>query len=174
MSFKKVPLYSLSGLRNEADEHLHEVMTTLGFEESHLVTDTKLVLGYVSVALAGALYWSEKKFNNDYNNVEYVTMTWNLVMGYFLVQGALFLYEKLIVENSKYVGYKNGKKMVISTWTDDIDQEVPLYCIELDFDGYEKTAQREIGLYFYEDGYLNMEQLTETINKLMETVDKSK
>lgn len=174
MSFKKVPLYSLSGLRNEADEHLHEVMQSLGFEESFAVSDIKLVLGYISVGLAGLLYWAEKKYKNDFNNVEYVTMTVNLVMGYFLIQGGLFLYDKLIVEKAKYVGYKKGKKMIVSTWTDDINQTIPHYCIELDYDGYEKTIEKEIGCFFYDDGFLNIEELTSTISKVMDAVDKSK
>lgn len=185
MSYKKVSLYSLAGLRNEADEHLHESMEALGFKESFRVTDTRLLLGYGSVVLAGLLYLAEREYHNDFTNPEYVSRTTALVLGYFLLQGALFLYDHLIVEKCKYVGYKQGKQVAVSTWTVEGDAEpagkntpakpagAPLYCIEFDYDGYEKTIEVEVGALFYEDGFLNQEALNATLRELAGATDKS-
>lgn len=174
MSFKKVSLYNLKGLRNELDEHIHESMSTLGFEESFVSTDIRLALGFISVALAGLMYWLEKKYKNNFTNKEYVGYTTNLVVLYFIVQLILFLYEKLSVEKCKYVGYKKEKKVEISTWTTEETGQEPSIDFEFDHEGVIANTSVGVSKFFYEDGYLNLDSLTKKLSELLDIVDKTK
>ncbi|GMM31199.1 signal peptidase complex subunit [Martiniozyma asiatica (nom. inval.)] len=186
MSFQKVSLYSSAALRTEADAHLHEVFESLGYSESFIFADVKLFLGYLSVAFAGLMYWAEKHYGNNFTNSEYYSITRNLVYSYFIVQLILWVFDKFVTGNAKFVGTKNtgknfgkGKQITITTWTDESDvnesggKTEPDYVLLVDLDGKEKEFKCKFSQIFFDDGYLSLDAFKSFIGEFMKGLEKS-
>ncbi|KAM9886554.1 hypothetical protein OXX79_014115, partial [Metschnikowia pulcherrima] len=64
----KVNLNSVAELRTAADDALPELFQQLGYEQTFTLIDIKLALGLSTVAIAGGLYYLEKKvpFKDSY------------------------------------------------------------------------------------------------------------
>lgn len=172
MEFKKISLYSVPALKSETDEHLGDVFESVGYTESNTYLDTKLILGYASVGLAGLMYHFEKQFKNDFHNKTYVLYLQCLVFGYFALQTINYLFMKIVEKDIKYVGYKKGKKLVVSTSTKSKTDNS--YNMVLQIDGDDQKLSFPFNEVFFDDGYLSLDALKEKIMPIVSQFDKSK
>jgi hypothetical protein len=172
MSFKKVSLYSVPALRTEADEHLSEVFDSFGYTESFKLIDTKLALGYLSVALAALMYYIEKQYKNDFTNKKYVSYLQILVAGFFIIQSIIFLFGKFVEKNIKYTGAKKGKAITVSTFIK--TKTDPIYRITIKSDNISNEFSIPFKDIFFDDGFLSMDAFKTKIGEFFENIDKSK
>lgn len=172
MEFKKVSLHSVPALKSETDEHLCTVFDTLGYTESFKLIDTKLMIGYSSVAVAGLMYYLEKQYKNDFTNAEYVFYLQLLVALFFTLQFVWFLFSKFVEKSIKYTGVKKGKNIQVSTSTK--SKTDPVYHIGISIDGGEHKLAIPFKDIFFDDGFLSIEALKKEISQFFETIDKSK
>ncbi|TID16233.1 hypothetical protein CANINC_004232 [Pichia inconspicua] len=159
-------------MKTEADEHIADVLESIGFSESHRNLDTKLVLGYTSVALAGLMYYLEKKFKNNFNNSSYVFYLQLLVGSYFTLQTILYLFTKFVEKNIKYIGYKKGKKITVRTSTP--SKTDLLYEFTIEIDGAQHKLSFPLNEVFFDDGYLSLEAFKNKVIPIVQSRDKSK
>lgn len=172
MEFKKVSLHSIPGLKTESDEHLSAVFDTLGFTESFTMIDIKLVIGYISVAFAGLMYYLEKKFDNDFTNKTYVQYLQILVTLFFVLQFIWYLFSKFVEKDIKYTGTKKGKVIKVSTLTK--SKTDPVYQLVINFDDNEHPFSIPFADIFFDDGFLSMDAFKKKITGFFESIDKSK
>lgn len=171
MDFKKVSLHSVPGLKTESDEHLSAVFDGLGYTESFTIVDVKLVIGYLSVATAGLMYYLDKKFKNDFNNTAYVFYIQVLVSVFFTLQFVWFVVSKCVEKDIKYTGKKNGKTIKVSTSTK--SKTDPFYKITINLHGENHLLSIPFKEFFFDDGFLSLDAFKEKISPFMETADKS-
>lgn len=143
-------------------------METLGYEQSFTFSDVKLALGYVTVAIAGLLFYLDKKFS--FNETYYVVA--GLVALYGLVSLVMYyLNSSAQYKDIIYVGYnKSNKKIAVHTWSTRYD---PIYNVKIVVeDKADSAAKGEIPFnkFFDEFGYLNREEF----NKLLTGVTEKK
>lgn len=172
MEFKKVSLHSVPALKTESDEHLSAVFDDLGFTESFIIVDVKLIVGYLSVAAAGLMYYLDKKFKNDFNNTAYVFYIQFLVSVFFTLQFVWFLVSKFVEKDIKYTGKKNGKTLKVSTSTK--SKTDPVYQITINLDGKNHASSIPFKDFFFDDGFLSMDAFKAKIVPSIESADKSK
>lgn len=172
MEFKKVSIYSVPGLKSESDEHLATVFDTLGYTESFTVVDIKLILGYLSVASAGLMYYLDKKFKNDFNNKNYVFYIQVLVGIFFTLQFIWYLFSKFVEKNIKYIGVKKGKTIKVITSTK--SKSDPNYQLIINIDGKNHNLTIPFKDIFFDDGFLSIDAFKEKITTFVESIDKSK
>lgn len=72
-------------LKNTTDDALPNYLTSLKFQQSHLLADVRLALGYSAVLIAGATFYADYKLGWD------ATKYWTFwaVVAYFILNGAL-------------------------------------------------------------------------------------
>ncbi|AWU73832.1 hypothetical protein CAS74_001638 [Pichia kudriavzevii] len=172
MEFKKVPLYSVPALKGECDVHIADVFGSLGYEESFGLMDTKLIIGYTSVAIAGLMYYLEKQYKNDFTNAEYVYYLQILVGFFFTLQGILYLFSKFIERDIKYRGTKKGKTVTVSTSTK--SKTNVNYKMDIEIDHKHHECVFPLNEVFFDDGYLSMDAFKEKIVTFVGSIDKSK
>lgn len=153
-------------LRNETDDNLPQVFGKLGYEQDFRLIDIKLALGYLTVAIAGFLFYLEKRFAFKDTKliiggaiVVYAVIC--LVM-YYLKSGAQY-------KNNKYIGKKDGKKVAVYTLTK--SQFSPIYEIKVVFDDrLDGAVEVKIPFtkLFDSFGFLNEEELRNHVLQLLE------
>ncbi|CDK24157.1 unnamed protein product [Kuraishia capsulata CBS 1993] len=168
---KKVNLSSVVALRTECDETLPQALASLKYTESFTVVDTRLALGLLSVAIAGGLYYYEKKFGDDLKDLFYYYLLLGGVTTFFVLNGLLYLHAQYVQKNTKYVGYNKDKKVVIGTSTK--NATTPVYDVEFKV-GDSPVAKDSISFseLFTEDGYLKLDSYIGFIKKNLEKVSK--
>lgn len=142
-------------------------MGSLGFSETFLLTDIKLGLGLVTVALAGSLFLIEKKFpfNEAFN------MTVVILLAYFLFSGALyFLTSSKKYKNVKYTGVNDsGKKIEIVAGSPKFN---PIYEIEIRYENQVSKTSVEFTKLFDTFTSFHPEALKEELAKEIAKIDK--
>ncbi|QPG76085.1 hypothetical protein FOA43_003471 [Brettanomyces nanus] len=165
---KKVNLNSAVALRNECDEHLSGALSKVGYEQSFSLVDTKLVIGYSCVILAGLMYYVEKKYKNDFNNPDYVMYTELFVVLFFVLEFVWYLFSKFVEKSIKFVGTKGHKTLKVSSHLK--SKEDPVYYLEFDLDGTVDEEQVEFTRLFTADGFLDFavfsKLLVDVVNKI--------
>lgn len=78
-------ILTLTDLKNTTDDALPNYLTSLKFRQSHTLTDTKLVLGYLAVIIGAITFYADYKLGWD--KTKYWTF-W-AVLTYFILNGAL-------------------------------------------------------------------------------------
>lgn len=167
---KKINLNSAVALRNECDDHLAPAMHRIGYNESFMLINTKLVIGYASVLFAGLMYYIEKKFKNDFTNQRYVTYTEILVILFFLFQFIWYLFNKFIQKSIKYVGIKGSKTLKISTHLK--SKTEPVYYVSFDLDGTIDEEQFELTTVFKENGYIDFAIYSKKLGDIVHKLEK--
>lgn len=81
---KLISLYSVD-LKNTTDDALPNYLTSLKFEQSHFLTDVRLVLGYSAVLIAAITFAFDYKLGWDKTKDH----TFWAVIAYFVLNGAL-------------------------------------------------------------------------------------
>lgn len=122
-------------LRNTVDDNLPLTMEALGYEQSFTLIDIKLALGYLTVAIAGLLFYLDKKFS--FKETYYVIA--GCVVVYFILSSILYFFTSTPkYKNNKFVGYNESKqKIEVFTWTSKYD---PIYNVKIVIDDNDASA----------------------------------
>lgn len=140
-------------------------MAELGYEQSFTLIDTKLALGYGTVAIAGILFYMDKKL--PFKDTYYCIVV--CVVLYAIISAILYYYTSGPEKNNKYVGYNDGKqKIAVHTWTSKYD---PIYNVKIVLnDNIESAILVDIPFTKFYDafGFYNQGAFTELITKAME------
>ncbi|KAH3683864.1 hypothetical protein WICPIJ_005163 [Wickerhamomyces pijperi] len=108
--FSTSNIHSISDLRQGTDLKIGPSLIGLGYKESHLLTDTRLALGYLSAAFAAGTFYIEKNFSFK-DGFNYTAI---LVGLYFLVIGVIMLHSKFVEKDIIYRGSnKEGESLEI-------------------------------------------------------------
>ena len=94
----------MKDLKNTTDDALPNYLTSLKFKQNHFLTDVRLTLGYVAVAIAGITFYFDHKLGWDATK-EY---TFHAVIAYFILNGALTVWIWAIEKGKVFSGEKNG------------------------------------------------------------------
>lgn len=164
-------------MKTECDEHLSDVFADLGYTESFKLIDIKLIIGYTSVVLAGLMYYIEKKFKNDFNNLNYVFYLQLLVGSFFSIQAIWLIFSKFVEKNIKYVGYNKENKVIkISTSTK--NKTDPNYKIVVISDTDSSSQNNELVIpfntIFYSDGFLSIVDIKDKISTFLKSINNKK
>lgn len=93
-------------LKNTTDDALPNYLHSLKFKQIHTQTDVRLALGYVAVAIAGALFYFDWKFGWEASK----PYTAPAVVAYFLLNGAFTYWLWFVEKGVVYEGQgKTGK-----------------------------------------------------------------
>lgn len=153
-------------MRSEADDNLPLIFEKLGYEQDFRLVDAKLALGYLTVAIAGFLYYLEKKF--AFHETKLVIA--GAILVYFIICGAMmFLSQNAQYKNNKYVGTLKGKKVSVFTLTDSAYS--PIYNVKIVFDDKLDGAVEEaipFTKFFDLFGFLNESEFKAHVVKLLE------
>ncbi|KAI0461915.1 hypothetical protein LJB42_004519 [Komagataella kurtzmanii] len=170
---KPVNLYSVAELRNATDDALPLALSKLGYEQNFSLIDTKLAIGYVATILAGSLYYLEKKYNNDFSNLTYYYSMVALVMGYFALNGLLWLHGKYREKDIKYVGINKNNQKKISIEARVENNTTPIYKVTV-IENNRLLGRQDIPFtsIFDEDGFIHIDQLVEIFTKLLQEKEK--
>lgn len=156
---------SVVALRTEADDNLPQIFAKLGYDQDFSLVDTKLALGYLTVAIAGFLYYLEK--NYKFHDTKLVIG--GAIFVYCVICGVmLFLSKGSQYKNNKYIGVKNGKKIAVFTLTESAFS--PVYQVKVVFgENYESPVETEIPFIkvFDNFGFLNETEFQAHLEKLV-------
>ncbi|KAK3936479.1 signal peptidase complex subunit SPC2 [Diplogelasinospora grovesii] len=121
VSQEKITLYNLADLKNTSDDAIPNYLNSLGFKQSHHLTDVRLGLGYTALALAGACFLWDYKLG--FENTKYYTAA--AVLLYSVLNGLLTVWIMFVEKGVIYTGTsKSGDTVKIATST---KKNVPQY-----------------------------------------------
>lgn len=137
-------------LRTTCDDNIVLSTSELGYTQSFKLVDTKLATGLISVAIAGLLFYVDKKYG--------FVATYNVTVASVCVYGALSLFYYYLAyhpqyKNNKFVGYAdNGEKLLIAGWS---KKHTPTYYVRLDLEknGHLSTSEASIEFTKLFDGF---------------------
>lgn len=140
-------------LKATSDDALPNYLNSLKFKQSHFYTDVRLALGYISVIIAGALFYFDWKLGWD------VTKPYTLpaVVAYGLLNAGFTYWVMFVEKGQVYVGERNGVKLVISTTTKVTDGK-PIYQVKAKFTTPQKQWKKveieaSLNRWFSSDGF---------------------
>lgn len=152
---------SINDLRQVTDENLASVMTEMGYDESFLVGDIKLALGYLTVLIAGGLFYLDKKmsFKDSFG------LTVAAVVAYFAISAVMLVLNRK-TKNVKYMGSKQKQKIQIAGWTEKYD---PAYNITITVDGEVVASEKfPFGKFFDSTGYYNRDAFAKLLTAALD------
>ena len=82
-------------------------MQSLGFKQSHLLTDVRLALALAACAIAGTTFYYDYKLG--FENTKHLTLY--AVIAYFVINSVLTLWIWGVEGRCVYVGTKDGVKV---------------------------------------------------------------
>jgi signal peptidase complex subunit 2 len=98
----------LTDLKNTSDDALPTYLNSIGFTQSHTLTDVRLGLGYTAFAICAATFYWDYKLGFD--KTKFYTAA--AVALYALLNGALTFWIWGVEKGKVYVGEsKDGKKV---------------------------------------------------------------
>lgn len=140
-------------------------MGQLGYEQSFTLIDTKLALGYLTVAIAGLLFYMDKKL--AFKDTYYYVIA--CVALYGIISAILYYFTAGPEKNNKYVGYTDDKKKIsVYTWTSKYD---PIYHVKiLSNDNVDSATLVDIPFTKFYDafGFINQEVFTGLVKEALE------
>jgi hypothetical protein len=108
-------------LKNTTDDALPNYLHSLKFKQLHTQTDVRLALGYVAVAIAGALFYFDWKYGWDASK----PYTAPAVVAYFALNGAFSYWLWFVEKGVVYEGEgKTGRVCSLSL----IPKSLPWAC----------------------------------------------
>jgi len=119
-SQEKISVHSLPDLKNTSDDALPTYLNSIGFKQSHTLSDTRLVIGYLAFAICAATFTWDYKLG--FADTKYYTAA--AVAVYALLNGVLTFWIWGVEKGTVYVGVKDGRKIEIATST---TKHVPTY-----------------------------------------------
>lgn len=142
-------------LRSAVDDNLPVTMSALGYEQSFTLIDLKIALGYLTVAIAGFLFYLDKKYT--FKDTYYVVAA--AVVMYFLLSGALYFFTSSPqYKDNKFVGVNDKKeKIEVFAWTSKYD---PIYNVKIITKGRTTEVALPFNKMFDAFGYYNQDATT--------------
>ena len=107
MSGGKISPHSLPDLKNTSDDALGNYLRGLGFAQDNTKLDTRLIIGYTSVIIAGATFAADYKLGWE------VTKTWTAVAvaAYAILNGAYTYWMCAVEKGVVFEGAHKGKRV---------------------------------------------------------------
>jgi len=120
-SQERISVHNLADLKNTSDDALPNYLNSLKFKQDHILTDTRLALGYGAFFLAAACFGWDYKFGFD--NTKLYT---GVAVGVYALLNAVLTYWITMVEKGIVYQAKtpDGGRITISTST---TKNVPVY-----------------------------------------------
>ncbi|KAH7076766.1 microsomal signal peptidase 25 kDa subunit-domain-containing protein [Paraphoma chrysanthemicola] len=149
---QKIAVHSLSDLKNTTDDALPNYLHSLKFKQIHTQTDVRLILGYVAVAIAGALFYFDWKFGWEASK----PYTAPAVVAYFALNGAFSYWLWFVEKGVVYEGEGKTGKVRISSHT---KKHIPIYECDVVFTPAGSSLPQKIHIrapmtrWFTADGY---------------------
>ncbi|KAJ9648331.1 hypothetical protein H2199_001185 [Coniosporium tulheliwenetii] len=148
-SSTKIPVYSLSDLKNTTDDALPVYLTTLPngpFKQSHRLADVRLALGYTAVAIAGVLFYFDWTLGWDKTKA----YTGPAVLAYFLLNGMFTYWIWAVEKGTVFAGSRGKNQITIASKTKD---HIPIYHLTVTVDGRQLEIKAPFTRWFSADGY---------------------
>ncbi|KLJ06507.1 hypothetical protein EMPG_10105 [Blastomyces silverae] len=129
MASAKVPVYSLSELKNATDDALTPYLTSIPkpyrFTSDNFKSNVRLILGYAAVAISGALFYVDRQLAWN------VSHTWTIgaVVAYFILNFVFTVWIWLVEAGQVFEGRREGgEKLHICSST---KKHSPLYTLRI-------------------------------------------
>lgn len=156
---------SIVDLRTAVDDFLPLCMERLGYRQSFALIDLKIALGYLTVAIAGFLFYLDKKMS--FADTYYIIA--GAVATYFVVSSVLYFFTSgPKYKNNKYIGHKGLQKVAVFTWTKGYE---PVYHVKVVTDDkFDGAVEKEVSFteMFDAFGFLNEEAALAQLSKIVE------
>jgi len=149
---QKIAVHSLSDLKNTTDDALPNYLHSLKFKQIHTQTDIRLVLGYVAVAISGALFYFDWKFGWEASK----PYTAPAVAAYFILNGAFSYWLWFVEKGVVYEGEGKTGRVRISSHT---KKHIPIYECDVVFTPNGSSLAQNISIrapmtrWFTADGF---------------------
>ncbi|KAI7883053.1 microsomal signal peptidase 25 kDa subunit [Lichtheimia hyalospora FSU 10163] len=164
--------YDSTQLKNAIDDEVRRFFgKERDYQEGHLHTDIKLVLGYGSCLLAGGAFLFEYYSSFD----EAKPVLWVSVIVFWILQAISWIYTTFVEKNEIFVGYKHdpktGERHGIVTVSADAHRHSPLYTLTLRFQDqvHHKVStikgEKNVNTWFTEEGVLVKEALDKDLQE---------
>ncbi|MCJ1334104.1 hypothetical protein MMC10_010811 [Thelotrema lepadinum] len=124
MSNTKISVYSQPDLKNTTDDALPNYLNSLKFQQSHVLTDIRLGLGYAAVVIAAATFYLDYKFG--WEKTKDYTL-WAVVV-YFALNSALTLWIWAVEKGKIYSGSSGD---VLITIASSVTKHYPSYKLKI-------------------------------------------
>ncbi|EPE08221.1 signal peptidase complex [Ophiostoma piceae UAMH 11346] len=137
MSQQKISVYSLADLKNTSDDAIPNYLNSLGFKQSHTLTDIRLGLGFSSLAVAAACFVWDLKLG--FYDTKYYSLA--AVVAYALLNLAISHFTTVQGNNIYEATAPNGETIHISTTS---PKYTPVYQVEVTVtskDGKKSTVE---------------------------------
>jgi hypothetical protein len=107
MAESKISPYSLNDLKNTTDDALGNYLRGLSFKQDNTKLDVRLALGYVSVIIAGVIFYADWKLGWE------ATKGWTAVAvaAYAVLNGSFTYWMWAVEKGLVFEGSKNGEKV---------------------------------------------------------------
>jgi hypothetical protein len=107
MAESKISPHNLNDLKNTTDDALGNYLRGLSFQQDNSKLDVRLALGYVSVIIAGVIFYADWKLGWE------ATKGWTAVAvaAYAVLNGAFTYWMWAVEKGLVFEGSKNGKKV---------------------------------------------------------------
>ncbi|GAA5802351.1 hypothetical protein HPULCUR_007815 [Helicostylum pulchrum] len=136
-------VYDGTQLKNAVDDELARFYSTdLKFTQSHVHTDVKLFLGYISCFIAGGAFFYEYKTSFT----EALTVTTLCVVAYWIIQTIAFAYTYLVEKDQIFIGYQkvNGKVTGSLTISGSMDKYSSIYKLNMTYKSNGKSVSYQV------------------------------
>jgi len=107
----KVNLNAVSELKSTSDDAIAPYLKSLGFKQSHILTDVRLALGFSACAIAAGTFYYD--FTLGFEKTKQYTLY--SVIGYFTLNTLLTWWVWWIEGGKVYVGERNAVKVVVES-----------------------------------------------------------
>lgn len=106
----KYSLITVEDLKNTTDDALPIYLNSIGFKQSHTLSDTRLAIGYSAFIICAATFYWDYKIG--FEETKYYTAA--AVAVYTILNGALTFWIWGVEKGTVYVGTKGGRKVLPS------------------------------------------------------------
>ncbi|KAK4517769.1 uncharacterized protein ATC70_001113 [Mucor velutinosus] len=167
--------YDSTQIKNAVDDELSRYFSEdQQFVQSHIHTDIKLLLGYVSCFIAGGSFLYEYK--TSFNDA--LTVTTVCVVIYWVIQAISFAYGYLVEKDELFIGTKkvDGKATSTLKISGKIDKYSPIYQLCLNYTDIStgKTVSHKIEpnvtTWFDTKGVLVKQTMDSELNSYLSTL----
>ncbi|CAO3618441.1 unnamed protein product [Cunninghamella blakesleeana] len=156
-------VYDNTQLKHALDDELCKfIENECGYIQSHQHTDVKLVLGYISCAIAAGSFFYEKK--HGFESCQWGTL--GCCIAFWILQSGSWLYTKFIQKNEAFVGYiyhdkekikDHAATLSVTTFLDQYSSDYKMEYLYTDEKTHKLTrleSIKPVNTYFKEDGTL--------------------
>jgi len=146
----KANLNAVSELKNTSDDAIAPYLKSLGFKQSHILTDVLLALGFTACAIAAVTFYYD--FSLGFEKTKQYTLC--AVIAYFTLNTLLTWWIWWIEGRKVYVGERNGVKVVVESHS---EKHSPVYELKVTTTAARETktskVKKSFTAWFDQQGY---------------------